>query len=509
MVAAIQRTPEELRVRQAYRHALWEIGDLSWALHAKQLEDEAFIEAAKARGARRIVLLCGRRYGKTRLLVVRAFQLALRNPGIRIPYAAKTWESALAYVFPEARFLIGNAPKHQKPQLVGGEIRFHNGSTIVISGSHTIPNADNLRGPAAGECIVDESGFNDVLTYLVDSVLQPQLLTTRGILIMASSAPLSPSHAFAKQVIKAKARKTLIKRRTRDAPHIAPEELDALAAEIGGWGSTAAERELECEIVTDESRAVVPEWRHHRQACTGTTPAQEHRHFYLSADLGYRHLTVVLIGWVDWYGVDVLLEQAGGSQVVSRTGPRLIVVGERVLQRPTSFDVQAAAAELEAEHHALGKVRARVADASPITVADLRRLHGKLRSGEPETSVWRLPRKDDLEGATNQVRLLVKRHQILIAPECEQLLADVNDGVWKDATRSEFEEVEADEATGEPGHHYDALAALVYLCRTADFTLCPEPAAWSPPNRRPVPDGVSRVALPSGGDNRVRFQRRR
>lgn len=491
MTPAAQRTPEEERVKRGLRGALWEIGDLSWALHPLQLEDLAFREAAYERGVRRVVELCGRRYGKTRGLVVDAFETAIRRPGCRIPYAAKTWESAAAYVLPEARYLIENAPKHLRPEIVGGEVRFPNRSVIVISGSHTVANADNLRGPDSVKAIIDEAGFNDCLDYVANDVLQAQLIRTAGMMIIASSAPLTPTHPFVAHVKRARARGALITRTTLDAPHLTRDEIEKFAEEIGGMDSTSWAREAMCEIVTDENRAVVPEWRKHKAACVGEVAPREHRHFYVAADLGYVDLTVILLAWVDWYGAEV-------DGVLS--GPRLVVVGERVLERPTSFDVQAAAASLERQHQATGRVRARVADAPAITVADLRRLHGKLRTGEEETAAWRVPRKDDLEGAVNLVRLLVRRHQIVISPDCERLLADVNDAVWN-LGRTEFDRV------GDVGH-YDALAALVYLCRTADLSLCPEPQVYIPHKARQKahPGEQSRVALPSA-PTRVRQKR--
>lgn len=493
--------PDRAAARLGSRHALWRLGDLSWALHARQLEDEAFIDDCRARGIRRVVLLCGRRYGKTRLLVVRAFQKAIRNPGCRIPYAAKTWESALAYVLPEARYLIANAPPELTPKIVGDEIRFPNAvglpeSVIKISGSHTVANADNLRGPDSIEANVDEAAFNDVLDYLCNDVLQAQLIKTDGMMIIASSAPESPSHPYVAHMKRAKLRNALVKRTTSDAPHLTEAAIDAFAEEIGGKGSTSWAREAMCEIVTDENRAVVPEWRQHRDFCVAEVEPRQHRHFYLSADLGYNDGTAVLLGWVDWYGGDL----PDGT----KTGPRLVVVGERVLARPTSFDVQAAAADLEREHGATGKVRARVADAQAITVADLRRLHGKLRDEAGEAAAWRLPRKDDLEGAVNHVRLLVRRHQIVISPSCTRLLDDVNDAVWN-LGRTKFDQVSET-------WHYDALAALVYLCRTADLQLCPEPTVWIPtPARKAHPGDLSKGTLPSrmnGGRISLRRKRR-
>ena len=476
-----------------WRHALWEVGDLSWALSPEQLEDQAFVLDCYRRGIRRVVFLCGRRYGKTRQLVVLAFETALKFPGSRIPYAAKTWESAAAYVLPEARYLIENAPPKNLPTLVGGEVRFPNGSIICISGSHTQANADNLRGPDSKLAIIDEAGFNDELDYVADGVLQAQLIKTAGLMIIASSAPLMPQHPYVKHVKRAKVRGALVFRTTLEARHLSAAEIDAFAEEIGGKSSTAWAREAMCEIVTDEARAVIPEWRHHGAACTGEVAPKEHRHFYVSADLGYNDGTAVLIGWVDWYGT-----QVDGAV----TGPRLVVVGERVLERPTSFDVQAAAADLEHEHGAEGRVRARVADAQKITVADLRRMHGKLRDTEGEAAAWRLPRKDDLEGAVNQVRLMVRKHQIVIAPTCTRLLDDVNDAVW-DIGRKKFDQVSET-------WHYDALAALVYLVRTADLTLCPEPQFYVPSQARknPHPGEMSRARVPSAG-GRISLQRKR
>lgn len=502
-------TPEQrAAAKLGARHALWRVGDLSWALHARQIEDEQFIEDCRARGIRRVVLLCGRRYGKTRLLVVRAFQKAIRNPGGRIPYAAKTWESALAYVIPEARYLIANAPPELTPKIVGDEIRFPNTAglpeaVIKISGSHTVANADNLRGPDSIEANVDEAAFNDVLDYLCNDVLQAQLIKTDGMMLIASSAPESPSHPYVAHMKRAKLRGALVKRKTSDAPHLTPAAIDAFAEEIGGKGSTTWAREAECEIVTDENRAVIPEWRHHGKRCVGEVEPRQYRHFYLSADLGYNDGTAVLLGWVDWYGADVLMVQEDGSEVLGRTGPRLVVVGERILERPTSFDVQAAASELEREHGAVGKVRARVADAQAITVADLRRLHGKLRDEVGDAAAWRLPRKDDLEGAVNHVRLMVKRGQLVISPSCTRLLDDVNDAVWN-LGRTKFEQVSET-------WHYDALAALVYLCRTADLQLCPEPAVWMPTQaRKPHPGDRSVGTLPSRiNGNRVSLRRQR
>ena len=292
-------------------------------------------------------------------------------------------------------------------------------------------------------------------------------------------------------VARAERTNTLVKRTTLDAPHITRAEVDALAAEMGGWDSISARRELLCELVVDETRAIVPEWVRHAEGCTKVTPAREHRFWWVSADLGYRDGTAILLGWVDWY---------------DEGGPVLVVEDERILRRPTSHDVAEAAAQMEREHDA-GKVRGRVADAPPITVADLRRLQ---RHQDTPEQYWRVPRKDDLDGAVNHLRLLVKRGRIAVNPRCKVLLADLRAGVW-DEKREAFQRIEDKSESGAVEvWHFDALAALVYLVRSVDMVTSPEPSQWVPgPARHPPPGDMSQGTLPSRPGGRVHLGRKR
>lgn len=450
------------------RAALWRVGDLGWALHADQHAARATVAAAERRGVRRTVCMCGRRWGKTRFFVVDALEYGMQHGGARMPYAALTWKSATGFVFPEVEALSAYAPADVRPAIVDGEVRFANGSKILVSGCEDERKADRLRGPSAHRAYIDEAGFIDILDYVLRSVLAQQLLTTDGAMLVASSPPLTPVHPFVELVGDAQARGALVRRKTSDAPHVSHEALARLCEEMGGAQSTEYRRECECEIITDESRAVLPEWSAHAPAVVPRVghdgkplwwPEAEHRHWFVAADLGYIDLTVVLLGWWDFLG------------------HRLVVEDERVLVRPTSGDVQRAAAEMEASHGARPKTR--VADAPPIVVADMARL----QPHEAEPARWKVTKKDDREGAINALRLMVARHELVIHPRCTTTIAHCEFAIWN-KMRSDF-----DRSDKEGLGHFDALAALVYLARSVQRT--------NPYPGKPPPSHMAGLSVPA------------
>jgi hypothetical protein len=467
----------------AARAMLWRRGDLSWALHSGQHEARHLLNLAERRGERRSVWMCGRRWGKTRMAVVDAMEFALKRPGSRIPYGALTWQSATDFVFPEVEYLREWAPAGEKPEIVDGEVRLPNKSVIVVSGCEDERKANRLRGPAADRAYIDEAGFIDVLPYVVNSVVEWQLLTRDGTMILASSSPLTPAHPFVDFVNESERNGTLITRTTPDAPHITATALAKMCQKMGGATSTEWRREALCEIITDESRAVIPEWGPNAdRIVVSEWPAAPYRHWYVAADLGYVDLTAVLLAWYDF---------AAG---------KLIVEDEAILVRPTSGDIQSATAEMERRHIPDGQeVASRVADAPLITIADLAKLQP---NDTPEQLRWRVTQKDDLEGAINAVRLSVARGEIIINKRCTTLLRHISTAIWNKG-RTAFDRSDA-AGIG----HFDALAALVYLNRSIRRGENPYPPAGRPDRTgRWVPigsydDGSTKIK--SGGGVRIR-----
>lgn len=453
--------------KAAARAALWRVGDLSWALHSDQEAARATIDSAYEKGVRRAVFMCGRRWGKTRLFVVDALEFGMKNPGARMPYGALTWESATNFVFPEVELLAPWAPADIRPAVVDGEVRFANGSRIVVAGCEDERKANRLRGPSAHRAYVDEAGFIPVLNYVVKSVVSQQLLTTDGMLWMGSSPPETPAHPFATDYLtSASIAGSLIRRKTQDAPHIKQEALENLIRELGGPEATETRRELFCEILTDETKAVIPEWNTHKAVIAPEIavlwPEAEHRHWYVAADLGYKDLTVILLAWWDF------------------ANNRLVVEDERVLMKPNSPMVQAATKDMEHQHGAK-EVVSRVADASHFTISDLRNLED---GSVEEAARWRAAQKDDREAAINALRVMVSRHELLVHPRCKTLRAHCEFAIWNQA-RTMFERSD-DEGLS----HFDGLASLIYLARSVRRTRNPVPP-------QPVPTYAAGLHIPA------------
>lgn len=452
-------TPEEARAalgpvewQRQCRAVCWRAGDLSYALHAVQLRGREMLRACLARSVRRVVWNWGRRLGKSHGAIVLALEAAIATPGARIPYAAPTERMVREFVHPIFSDLASHAPPDVRPALVDGEWRLPEGRRIIPVGCEDRQKADRLRGPRAHACVVDEAGYVPILDYVVSDVLRPQLLTTRGWLLVASTPPASPAHPFVSMIGQAEQEGAYMHASVRESPILSPEEIDLYCRDLGGPQSSRWLREGEARIVVDESRAVLPEWQGLEAAglLVQDVPRAEHFDAYVAADLGYLDLTVVLFGWWDF----------------KRT--RLVVEDELVLQRTTSAEIQRQSAEKERALWGEREPFRRVADASAITVADMRAIEAQ-RSRD-DAALWTMPLKDDKEAAINALRVSLTRGEIVVHPRCRTLISHARHAVWNEA-RTSFER------SGEMGH-FDAVDALLYMHRSVVRNRNPYPPEW-------------------------------
>lgn len=427
--------------RLACAHACWEAGDLSYALNASQRAlRQLFYDAP----VRRVVAKIARRWGKSRTCSALAFESALRGPNRRILYAAQTQSAVKEFVTPHFLTLASDAPEALRPDLVGNEMRFKNGSRIVLQGCEDQLKADRLRGPAAHDAFIDEGGFVPILGYVVTSVIRPQLSTTRGRMLIASSPPESPDHPFESFAVEAEARGAYMRRDIYDAPHIPRDEIDQWCADVGGPESVAWQREGLAMSVTDPTRAVLPEFsERERDIVTDTYARPEHCHTFVVGDLGYVDMTVILGAFYDF--------ERG----------LMVVEDEVALRRPTSDIVQQAASDMARRLWGARKPLVRKLDGPPITVADVARLErDDLDEDSEQPERWQAVYNGELGQAVNALRMRIKRGQLRIHPRCRVLIAHARSARWNVA-RTSFERMQTDEGQ----HHYDGCAALVYLNR--------------------------------------------
>jgi hypothetical protein len=316
---------------------------------------------------------------------------------------------------------------------------------IHISGVNN-GHADDLRGTESDLFLIDEAAFVDELSYLVDSVAIPQLLTVDGSkLVMASSSPVSPAHDFTDYISEARLNKSYQSYTIHDGGY--SEELIAeFCAEAGGPQSTTWKREYLNEIITDDQMAVVPEWNSSYIAELPKSKYDQFYHRYESMDLGVRDKTAILFGYYRFDEGKLYIEAEWTCS------------GQDSTTRNIANNVKRIEAEL-----AYSKVYTRVADNnSIITLQDLNNEFG-LYFGPTS--------KDSLAAMVNKVRLWVSRGRIIVNPTCKELISCLEFGVYKDEKRDMF-------GRSKSLGHYDLLASLIYLVRNIDQHTNPIPKTY-------------------------------
>lgn len=433
-----------VRDNPAARRAAWESGQLWWLLHSLQFSMWSLFY----RATDDVVLDVARRIGKTFLLLVLACETALRLPNASIKYAAQTAKDVRKMIRPNLRKVLATCPEDIKPRIDwhNGEIAFPNGSVIDIAGCDN-GNYEHLRGQEAHLWIVDEGGFIDELETVVESVLDPQTWTTKGRGIIASTPPDSPGHPFRTYYLAAKGNGTSARHTFWENPQISDDDKRRIV-EKGArrrrmtvpdyLKTTQWRREGLAEFVTEETRAVLPEFTEElAEALTcDETSTPLFADWYTIIDLGgSRDPTAILVGYWDFGRRKFRCQR------------------NRVLQRPTTEAISKAAKELEAatfsQMPALRGKHFRIMDDDQGVVRrDL---------AQKYSFVTIAPLKDDKDAALMDLRDCLLRGEIEFDPECRETLAQCQAAIWNKG-HTEYERVEG-------FGHFDLLDTLLYASR--------------------------------------------
>lgn len=409
----------------------------------KPVQKEMFELFLSYNGGRKYVIHCSRRLGKTFLLCVLAIIFALNKPNAQIRYASVTQKSVRKMIHPIMKQLNSFLSQDLRGKWNNqeGAYLFKNGSAIHVAGVNN-GHEDDLRGQASSLCLVDESGYVDNLEYLVDSVLIPQLITTKGKLIMASSSPLSPAHQFATYIHEAKENGFYSSFDITQGGYN-EETVEEFLKEAGGRNSTTAKREYFNELIVDKEMSIVPEWNDSYIQESTKDEFYKFYHKYESMDIGVRDKTAILFGYYDF-------KQA-----------KLYIEDEFTLSGPdtTTKNINSGINEVE-KRIKYKEIYRRVADNNNLLL--LNDLSVDFDKHFSPTS------KDSLAAMVNELRLWVQSGRIIVSQKCEQLLGCLKYGVYQDNKRKEF-------GRSKNYGHYDALASLIYLVRNIDQSTNPIP----------------------------------
>lgn len=421
----------------------WRRGRLNYKIHDGQYLIESRVEASPNQ---LFVGEIARQFGKTFWLVKKALEKAFQKPKAKVKYGTAFQTDLLEFILPAFDIVMEDCPEDIRPVWKGHRSKFilpHNDSEIKMIGLDRKPNG--LRGNVIDLIILDEAGFMSRLNYLYKSVIIPATTHRPDCRIFVfSTPPETPDHEFLDYVQKAELEGGYCKFTIYDNPLVDQPTIDRLMKESGGAESTTWRREYLCEHITDQDRAVVPEWDDKYWI---ETPRDIYWNFYqkyVGMDLGVRDNTAVILGYYDFRKASLIIED------------EYVINGPKMTTKILSDDIKAKEATLWNE----APIYRRISDNNnPLLIQDLSILHNLHFS---------MTDKGTLEEMVNTVRMMVRAGSILIHPRCKQLRGCLKYGIW-DKNRNKF-------SKSNVYGHYDALAALIYLVRNLDRAYNPIPA---------------------------------
>ncbi len=446
--------------REQHIAEAWRRGRLRYKLRSHQIALHDFLDSWRSDEARKVVK-AARRYGKSFVLCLRATEFAIKHPGAQIRFAAPTEKALRKIVKPNMRAILSDCPERLRPRWNAQDscFVFPNGSEWHLAGTDK-DNAEKLRGTGTDLAIVDEAGFHDDLEYVVDDILTPQLLDNGGRLIMISTPPRTPAHAFTGRFCpEAEAEGSLFVRYVKA---------------LGGWDSLATRRELLCEDVIDTTRAVLPEFTEVEKEIVREPPACEWYFPLVALDVGFEDLTAALFGYYDFARAllvimdELYLKHARTDQIadgIKAKESALWPWAAREQERDADGDWKVDSWRPHRRH-----VR-RTSDIDLRLVADLGALH---KLGFALTD-----KTDTKEARINAFRVRLRERSVIVHPRCKQTIKHMKTALWhvtRQGTRTTFEHTENE-------GHFDGVDAAVYLNRMAPIQENPTPPKYANADR--------------------------
>ena len=449
----------------------WRFGQLAWKLRPYQLGIYETIWGLieKLRGGapsadefRVGTIVASRKIGKSYLESLIAFEFALRHPGAIVRIGAPTAVEARDIFLTEFRKILCDCPPHLRPGPKGVDQHwhFHNGSVLVLKGVDK--NPDGLRGPSSDLNFVDEAAYVRRLRYLVESVLYPMTVNTRGPTIMASTLNQSPNAEFNEYYKRCKA----LKQSAVVDVYSAGFSPEVIEAERKAVNPTTWAIEYECKEERDANQTVVPEWTPERASASTTAaprsadhpdkPELAHWTRYTAIDWGTVDNTAILTGYYDF-----------GTATLHITG-EVIMTGATVTAKSVGAAIRTLeAADIEARPMHQSCQRIRLGDNNVEMLQSLQ-IDEKLTCHGVS--------KLTLEAMINNFRMYVKSGRLLIDPACVNLISSIEHAAWvtraatrRDAPRERSLARSAlVDPNGQPLAHFDTLMAAVYMALEAD-----------------------------------------
>ncbi len=442
----------QISAKDAIRE-LWYRGNLSWKLHDIQ---KKMLSSLIQQNQEITVFLCSRRLGKSFLLCVLAIEECLKKPNTIVKYVCPKKNMVKTILGPIMTDILKDCPAELKPEFKYNDYvyKFPNGSLIQMAGTDN-GHHESMRGGKSDLWIVDEAGFCDELTYVVNTILAPTTDTTGGRGIISSTPSREADHEFIRDFMRpAEYNGNLIKYTIHDNPQLSKHKIQEIINRYPGKERDSEfRREYLCEVITDEKSAIIPEFDELvQQKIIKEWARPPFFDAYVSMDIGFKDLTVVLFAYYDFKNNLIVVED------------EYVINGKELLANKFAEDIKKKEKDLWTNPYS-GETKEpyiRISDNNnPIFLNELTYSH----------NLTFLPtRKDNKDAALNTLRMKIASGQILINPKCKTLIYHLKNGTW-DKTRKEF-------ARSPDAGHYDAIDSLIYLVRNVQEHKNPYPPGY-------------------------------
>jgi hypothetical protein len=425
----------QIKAKQKATATLWRTGRFTDLLLNSYQRDmlKAYDEADSVM----FFLLCSRRIGKTWVECTIALRQCLAHPGTRALFLSTTTDQVEEICEQTFSLLLESCPPELKPdyQKKTHKYIFPNGSEIRVKGLDKA-GGDSIRGVKAHLVIFDEACFMRGLNNIIDSVVMPMVIATNGRILFGSTPPSSPGHDSIDIIRKCEKVKSLCKIDIMASLGVLynQRQIDEFIRQAGGSEASVCRREYFTEIVTEMDLAVFPACTetHIKTLIKGTDTPTYPIDRYVSMDIGFRDLTVILFGYWDYPRATLVIED---EVVMPKNNADTDSVAKAIIQKER---------ELWGQH----RPKKRICDTDPRMIVDLRKL---------SDIKFIATKKDKKHAQINQTNLMFLNQEIEINPRCETLIDHCRYGVWKES----FTEYQRTKSMG----HFDAIDALVYMVR--------------------------------------------
>lgn len=420
------------------RQIAWSKGYVaSWYLRDSQKEAYEFFYKNK-----RPFFEAARRWGKTTSILAYVFEMLRHHPGWICRVCLPEKEQARKVWIPEIDKMQEHCPDDSKFKFhtMDSYYQHQNGSRIFLYGVNE-DRGRSARGSASNIIVADEFGFWRY-PEVIKTVLAPQLRTTNGQFIIASTPPEDLAHQYYTEKETAVRENRFLQKIIYQDETLTKESLEQIIIDCGGIDSPAFRREYLCEPVSDPARLVIPEYSEFIHLIDDSLTRPDFFDCYVGADLGFHDFTALLFCYYHF-------EKAA-----------LVVEDELVVSGKNSREIVDNAKEIEQRLWGKKEPRIRVSDNEIQQLYDMQSL----------CNYTMVPtRKDDKIAAINALRLRFKgaKGSIRIHFRCKNLINQLKTGLWNEQRTNYLR--------SDKGGHLDAIDALIYLNRHIDENLNPFP----------------------------------